>query len=97
LFGVDSYKIADAVRITWPNGMIQNEAGPARRQGHRISRKQQRLSGSCPMIFTWDGGKFRFITDVLGVAPLGAASGDGSTSPWITTNTCRFRARRCMP
>ena len=33
------------------------------------------------MIFTWDGGKFRFITDVLGVAPLGAASGDGSYFP----------------
>jgi len=39
------------------------------------------MSGSCPMIFTWDGGKFRFITDVLGVAPLGAASGDGSYFP----------------
>jgi len=33
------------------------------------------------MIFTWDGGKFRFITDVLGVSPLGAASGDGSYFP----------------
>ena len=44
-------------------------------------QEAQRLSGSCPMIFTWDGGKFRFITDVLGVAPLGAASGDGSYFP----------------
>ena len=33
------------------------------------------------MIFTWDGEKFRFITDVLGVAPLGASSGDGKYFP----------------
>jgi hypothetical protein len=33
------------------------------------------------MIFTWDGARFRFITDVLGVAPLGASSGDGRYFP----------------
>src|SRR6202007_2620274 len=33
--------------------------------------------GSCPMIFTWNGARFEFITDVLGVAPLGASSGNG--------------------
>jgi hypothetical protein len=33
------------------------------------------------MIFPWDGTKSRFITDVLGVAPLGAASGDGKYFP----------------
>jgi hypothetical protein len=80
LFGVDSYKIADAVRITWPNGLIQNEAEQPIDKAIEY-QEAQRLSGSCPMIFTWDGGKFRFITDVLGVAPLGAASGDGSYFP----------------
>ena len=80
LFGVDSYKTADAVRITWPNGLIQNE--PEQPINKSIDYQEaQRLSGSCPMIFTWDGAKFRFITDVLGVAPLGAASGDGSYFP----------------
>jgi hypothetical protein len=68
------------VRITWPNGQIQNEAEQP--VGKAIEYQEaQRMSGSCPMIFTWDGGKFRFITDVLGVAPLGAASGDGSYFP----------------
>src|SRR5581483_4846045 len=41
----------------------------------------QRLSGSCPMIFAWNGEAFQFITDVLGVAPLGASSGDGNYFP----------------
>ncbi len=80
VFGVDSYKTADTVRITWPNGMIQN--APDQPTGKSANyQEEQRLSGSCPMIFTWDGEKFRFITDVLGVAPLGAASGDGSYFP----------------
>ena len=33
------------------------------------------------MIFTWNGERFQFITDVLGVAPLGASSGDGQLLP----------------
>ena len=33
------------------------------------------------MIFTWNGERFEFITDVLGVAPLGASSGDGHYFP----------------
>ena len=33
------------------------------------------------MIFTWDGESFHFVTDVLGVAPLGASSGDGQYFP----------------
>ena len=80
LFGLDSYKTVDTVRITWPNGLIQNE--PQQPVDKSIDYQEaQRLSGSCPMIFTWDGEKFRFITDVLGVAPLGAASGDGKYFP----------------
>ena len=44
-------------------------------------KEAQRLSGSCPMIFTWNGHEFQFITDVLGVAPLGASAGDGVYFP----------------
>jgi len=80
LFGVRSYEQVDTLRITWPNGLVQNEIkGPV---GKNISYKEKpRLSGSCPMIFAWNGAKFEFITDVLGVAPLGASSGDGQYFP----------------
>ena len=44
-------------------------------------KEAQRLSGSCPMIFTWNGERFEFVTDVLGVAPLGASEGDGQYFP----------------
>ncbi|HTM48632.1 MAG TPA: CRTAC1 family protein, partial [Bryobacteraceae bacterium] len=79
-FGLGPYKEADTVRITWPNGLIQNETRQAAGKGATY-KEAQRLSGSCPMIFTWDGKQFRFITDVLGVAPLGASAGDGKYFP----------------
>ncbi|HTW67318.1 MAG TPA: FG-GAP-like repeat-containing protein, partial [Bryobacteraceae bacterium] len=70
----------DVVRITWPNGLIQNEVRQPTNQTH-IYQEEQRLSGSCPMIWTWNGRKFQFITDVLGVAPLGARDSDGGYFP----------------
>lgn len=79
-FDLGDRDIVDAIRIIWPNGMIQNEVRqPARRSLH--VKEAPRLSGSCPMIFTWNGSSFEFITDVLGVAPLGASSGDGTYFP----------------
>ena len=80
LFDLRAYKEVDTVRITWPNGLIQNEMKQAANKAYSY-KEAQRLSGSCPMIWTWDGHEFRFITDVLGVAPLGASSGDGSYFP----------------
>ncbi len=79
-FSIDGRADADTIRITWPNGLIQNETG--KKPGEPLSiQEAQRLSGSCPMIFTWNGKQFQFITDVLGVAPLGASSGDGNYFP----------------
>jgi len=72
-------KTVDTVRITWPNGLIQNET--KKTAGTLQFQEAPRLSGSCPMIFSWDGEGFRFITDVLGVAPLGASAGDGTYFP----------------
>jgi hypothetical protein len=28
-------------------------------------------TGSCPYLYAWDGKRFRFVTDILGAAPLG--------------------------
>ena len=70
----------DVVRITWPNGLIQNETMQAAGRGYTY-QEEQRLSGSCPMIWTWNGRAIQFITDVLGVAPLGASDGEGTYFP----------------
>lgn len=79
-FGVGDERIVDTVRITWPNGLIQNEVRQPVNKTYSY-QEAQRLSGSCPMIWTWNGRQFQYITDVLGVAPLGASSGDGQYFP----------------
>ena len=80
IFDLRGAKEADTVRITWPNGLIQNEIHQAANRQY-VYKEAQRLSGSCPMIWTWNGHDFEFLTDVLGIAPLGASSGDGSYFP----------------
>jgi hypothetical protein len=80
VFGLRSNMEVDTVRITWPNGLVQNEIKQTTGKGF-FYKEKARLSGSCPMIFAWDGSHFRFITDVLGVAPLGASSGVGQYFP----------------
>ncbi len=75
-FGLGPHASVETVRITWPNGLIQNEP---RQEADTVAAydEAQRLSGSCPMVFTWNGSEMEFIADILGVAPLGAAAGDG--------------------
>jgi tetratricopeptide (TPR) repeat protein len=65
---------ADAVRVTWANGLVQNVVDAAAAKPLHI-REAPRLMGSCPSVFTWNGSRFEFITDVLGTAPLGANRG----------------------
>jgi len=80
VFRLGSHTSVDTVRITWANGLVQNETNQPVNRLVTI-KEAPRLSGSCPMIFTWNGERFTFITDVLGVAPLGASSGDGRYFP----------------
>lgn len=79
-FGLGGAEQIDTIRVTWPNGLIQNESEQPVNQRIDIVEKP-RLSGSCPMVFTWNGDEFTFISEVLGVAPLGASLGDGGFFP----------------
>lgn len=94
-FGMERYAAPDSLRITWANGLVQNELKPS---GTLLAVKEApRLSGSCPTIFTWNGERFEFITDVLGVAPLGASSGDGAYFPVDHDEYVQIPARALAP
>lgn len=94
-FGLGRRAEIDTVRITWPNGLIQNETRKA--AGVHAFKEAPRLSGSCPMIFTWNGSEFEFITDVLGVAPLGASAGDGTYFPVDHDEYIQIRGESLVP
>jgi Tfp pilus assembly protein PilF len=74
-FGLGSYEEIDVIRITWPNGLIQNETQQPTGLAFNYEEKE-RLSGSCPTLFAWNGQEFEFITDMLGAAALGLRVGE---------------------
>src|SRR5581483_12220979 len=71
---------ADAVRIRWPDLMPQGELSIPTGQLVRIE-ETSRKSTSCPVLFTWDGERFRYVTDFLGEGSMGELGPDGSTRP----------------
>jgi hypothetical protein len=78
--GLGGAKKADFVRIYWPDGLIQTELDLEAGKVHQISETQRQTS-SCPVIFVWDGQKFSFVTDCLGVGGLGFAVGRDEYAP----------------
>ena len=61
---------ADLLRLLWPTGVPQDEIDiPA---GKRlVVTELDRRGSSCPTLFAWDGGKFTFISDVIGAGVVG--------------------------
>lgn len=79
-FGLGTAEDFDTIRVTWPNGLIQNEM-PEEPVSEVEIEEAPRLSGSCPMVYTWNGREFEYISEVLGVAPLGASLARGVYFP----------------
>jgi hypothetical protein len=66
----------DFAHIEWSDGVLQTEINLAATEIHRIEEKQRQLS-SCPVLFAWNGHKYEFITDLLGVGGIGYAIAPG--------------------
>ncbi len=75
---------ADYVRLYWTDGVLQTEMALDAGQVHRIAEKQRQLA-SCPVLFAWNGERFDFVSDVLGVGGIGFFLEPGRYStprPW---------------
>ncbi|MCA9189092.1 MAG: FG-GAP-like repeat-containing protein [Pirellulaceae bacterium] len=68
--GLGERQAVDFVTIQWPDGVLQTEMNLTAGQHHVIAETQRQLS-SCPVLFTWDGERYRFVSDLLGVGGLG--------------------------
>src|SRR5579871_3781343 len=69
IFGLGAHKSADFVRFLWPTGVMQDEipGAVARVAYQELDRK----GGSCPLLYAWDGTKFRFLSDIIGAGVIG--------------------------
>ena len=70
LFGLGGNDQVDFVRLLWPGGVLQSELEVGARSSVDIT-ELDRKGSSCPLLFAWDGGRNRFITDFLGTGGLG--------------------------
>jgi hypothetical protein len=78
--GLGGAGAADFVRLTWPEGLLQTELNLAAAKNHTIDQTQRQTS-SCPVLFVWDGERFAFVSDVLGVGGIGFAVGRDEFAP----------------
>lgn len=69
VFGLGPRAKADVVRVLWPSGIVQAEVAPAAAV-FRVEELDRKPS-SCPMLFTWNGERFEFVTDMLGGGEMG--------------------------
>ena len=60
----------DYVSIDWSDGVFQTELALSGATLHRIPETERQLS-SCPLVFTWNGERFTFVSDMLGVGGIG--------------------------
>jgi tetratricopeptide (TPR) repeat protein len=70
LLGMDRARTAALVRIRWPDGTLQCELNVPADQVLTLV-EHNRKTGSCPVLFAWDGDRFVCIGDFLGGGGLG--------------------------
>ena len=69
-FGLGQVGKADYVRLSWPDAVLQSEMEIPADQTWEVA-KVERKPSSCPVLFSWDGERFAFVTDFLGVGGVG--------------------------
>jgi Tfp pilus assembly protein PilF len=95
-FGLGTRTGIDVAEIFWPNGIMQADFD---RKADQTVVAEQRLKGSCPWVFTYDGAGMRFVTDFLWRSPLGLrinaqdTAGVTQTEDWVKIRGDQLVAR----
>ncbi len=70
VLGLGSRELVDLVHLRWPDGVMQCELSQAADQVVDLA-ENNRKTGSCPVLFTWDGRRYVCIGDFLGGGGMG--------------------------
>lgn len=73
--GLGGREQADVIRVVWSNGVPQNRIDPASRT---LIVEPQRLKGSCPSLYTWNGEGYVFVTHLMTRSAIGALTETGA-------------------
>lgn len=81
LLGLGKEAQLDVLRITWPNGNVNTRLGIALAAPFDAYTQESNLYASCPFLYSWNGTKPVFVSDVLGITPLGLPIAPGEFVP----------------
>jgi lipoprotein NlpI len=84
--GLGSIAKLDAVRVEWPNGILQNSIDVQANQTLTLPEKEG-PPGSCPFLYVWDGKQYTLIADFLDVTALGVLA-DENTYLMLDSDEC---------
>jgi len=70
VIGLNAQELVPLIRLRWPDGVIQCEMNESADQVLDLA-ENNRKTGSCPVLFTWDGERFVCLGDFLGGGGLG--------------------------
>jgi Tfp pilus assembly protein PilF len=70
LVGMGQAEGIDLLRMLWPTGVLQDEIDLPHTPVIAMKEADRRGS-SCPVLFVWDGHKYKLVTDVIGAAVVG--------------------------
>jgi tetratricopeptide (TPR) repeat protein len=103
VLGVGKRNQADLVRLRWPDVVWQAEfnvaaASPGDRDfGVMRLEESNRKETSCPVLFTWNGERFVFVTDFLGAGNLGESLPEGGNRKPRPEESLKIEADQLRP
>lgn len=93
LAGLGDIKEADIVRMLWPTGVLQDEVSLAAGRAHQLAENDRRGS-SCPILFSWNGTRYEFVSDLIGPGIVGHWVAPGERNTPDPTEYVKVEGRR---
>lgn len=94
--GVAGAKQADFVRILWPDAVQHAVLDVPAGQVNCIVEEQRRPD-SCPLLFAWDGERWAYVTDFLGVGGIGFLVAPGVYGAADPTESVKVESEMVKP
>lgn len=96
LAGLGQPDHVDVLRLLWPTGVPQDEIDLDANKTVALKELDRRGS-SCPVLFAWDGTRYKFISDVIGAAVVGhwvspTATNENDPDEWIKVDGADLKA-----
>ncbi len=106
LFGIARQPEIEVLRLRWPDGTLQAEPDkidtqhpPPDLSAGKLAQvlQRNRMPGSCPILFAWDGRRFVFVNDFLGAGSVGETGPDGTCRPPRSEESVAIEAEQLVP